>query len=116
MKSTFFNQTTNDRDSGKYDERKQVVDNELLISKDNTNIITEKLSLEDEETKGNDTDSETDPKDSSHNVEEETHNEDNISGELTNKEVDFENNTDTDNPSIISEQLLLRQWSNRKQY
>ena len=81
MKSACFNQTTNHCNSGKYDEHKQVVDNELLKSKDSPNVITEKLLLEDKETKGNNNDSETDPKVSPHNVDEENNNEDNISGE-----------------------------------
>ena len=108
MESTFFNQTTNYCDSSKYNECKQVVDNESLTSKNNPNVITEKLSLEDEETKENDTDSETDPNISPHKVDEGTNKEDNVSGKLTNKDVDYENNTDTDRSSIDTEQLPLK--------
>ena len=56
MRSTLFNQTTNTPDNGKYDEPKQVVDNESQPSKDKPHVITEKSLLEDEETTGNNTD------------------------------------------------------------
>ena len=61
MISTLFNQTTNIPDNGNYDERKQVVDNELQTSKDKTHVNIEKSLLKNEETARNNTDSETDP-------------------------------------------------------
>ena len=72
MRSTLFTQTTNIPDNGKYDERKQLVDNKSQTSKDKPHVITKKYLLEDEETTGNNTDFETDPKVSPHNVDEES--------------------------------------------
>ena len=47
MKATFFNQTTNIPGNGKYDERKQVIDDESQTSKDKPNVILDKSILED---------------------------------------------------------------------
>ena len=62
MIATFFNQTTNIPGNGEYDERKQVIDEELQTSKDKPDVISDKSILEDTETTGNKSDSETGPK------------------------------------------------------
>ena len=127
MKATFFNQTTNIPGNDKYNERKKVVNDKLQTSKDKPHKIFEKSLLEDKETIENKSDSETDPKVTPHNVDEETNiqdsrsgelpkkmwilknneidNKDNRSKELRSKDIDSENNSDTNNSNISSEQL-----------
>ena len=104
MKSTFFNKRTNKPDNGTSDERKQVVDKESPTSKDKSHGNTEESLVEDEDSTGTDTDVVTDPKVTTNNVDKGTNIQDNRSREPSEKD---ENNTDTDNSNISSEQFSL---------
>ena len=121
MIATFFNQRTNNHGTGDYDEHKQITDKESPTTTDKPNVSSGESTVEVREITGKKSDSETSPKVTPHNSEEENHNEESPSGNSLEEDEDIEpnnkinieasndnvseNKSDTDSSHVSSNQL-----------